>query len=101
MKKIPGLEKLASEMVGDGKSPNLFFVTEKGVVTMITRNFNDAYENWDLNASLGRESALEDRKNGVTCSMEPEEENGRLVRRDHSHMIKNRKYFSPGKQNRV
>lgn len=73
MKKIAELNALATEMVGDGKKPNLFFVTHEGNVTMITRRFESAHREWRKFANQDVESMLEDRQTGVICSasMEP------------------------------
>lgn len=73
------LNALASEMVGDGKSPNVFFVTEKGNVKLIAIEFQKAYTYWRHLASgypKRVECALEDRKTGIIASagMEPQYE---------------------------
>ena len=72
-KKIKELEQLASNMVCDGKTPNLYFVTNQGVIIMITRNFSRAYNDWYMMASQFPkvECALEDRLWGTICSVEP------------------------------
>ena len=68
---IKQLNALASEMVGDGKSPNLFFVTVKGNVVLTATDFAQAYGYWK---SLARgypkriETMLEDRKVGIIAS---------------------------------
>lgn len=84
--KIDVLETMARDMVGDGKSPNLFFVTDQGVVTLVARNGDDAYTAWSRLATRSPrvECALEDRQTGVLASIEPEtdEPNARLVRLD-------------------
>lgn len=77
-KRIKALETLASEMVGDGKSPNLFFVTVLGNVTMITRDFQSAVHYWQKLPPL-TQSAIEDRRTGVICSVEPDEITGKIV----------------------
>ena len=71
-KKIKELQELATKMVGDGKNPNLFFVTDRGVTIMVTRSFQTAYSQWQSLAH--RESALEDRKWGVIASVEPRDD---------------------------
>ena len=86
--KIKKLEDLAREMVGDGKSPHLYFVSieHKGVV-LVSRDFEPAYEYWK---SLPRniETMLEDRHVGVICSTEPQAEGStRLVTYDDSRMV--------------
>ena len=68
MKKIKELDKLATEMVGDGKKPNVFFVTQKGKVTTITRHFEVAHREWRNFATQRTESALEDRLTGTIAS---------------------------------
>lgn len=72
--KIESLEKLARNMVGDGNSPNLYFVSDCGVCITITRNFSLAYQQWRALADrIPRiESALEDRKNGTIADVSPE-----------------------------
>lgn len=85
--KIKQLETLAREMVGDGQAPELFFVTDQGVVTTITRDFSLAYRDWQSIARSGlrRECALEDRRFGCIASVEPEEDgSSKLVVRDDS-----------------
>jgi len=73
-KKINELEALASNLIGDGQSPNLYFVTDRGVVVTVTRSFEVAREEWkQLSRRSPRlECALEDRKVGVLASVEPE-----------------------------
>lgn len=57
------LDKMATSYVGDGKSPNLFFVTVRGVVIAVCREIADAM-------SIAKEYPrgkvmIEDRKVGV------------------------------------
>lgn len=83
--RIDALEAFVSATVGDGKSPNLFFVSDRGVNVMITRNFDDAYATWKWLAIRPRgESALEDRQYGVMASVSPvsDEPGARLEVRD-------------------
>lgn len=72
--KIEALENLARDMVGDGKTPNVFFVSKQpqGLV-LVTRDEEAAYNYWQ---SLPRnvETSLEDRSFGVIASTEPREE---------------------------
>lgn len=68
MKKIKELDALATEMVGDGQKPNVFFVTNKGKVTTITRHFETAHREWIKFATQRVESMLEDRQTGVIAS---------------------------------
>ena len=72
--KVKLLNELASEMVGDGKKPNVFFVTEKGDVITVTQSFEKAYSEWRILAQNHIESALEDRQTGILASagMEPQ-----------------------------
>ena len=71
--KIKQLQELARDMIGDEKTPNLFFVSEQGVIITVTRDFEIAYTQWKhLEASFFRvECALEDRRYGTICSVEP------------------------------
>ena len=69
--RLAKLEALASELVGDGKTPNLFFVSRVGVgVLMVTRDGEAAHGFWQ---SLPRnvETSLEDRRNGTLAAIEP------------------------------
>jgi len=71
--KIEILEKIPREMVGDGKSPNVYFVsTLKNGVVLITRDWELAYNYW---RGLPDEvqPSLEDRQTGVLCSVDPDE----------------------------
>ena len=84
-KKIKELQELPVNMVGDGKSPNVFFVSEQGVITTVTRDFLVAYEAWKTLSYMTplRECMLEDRKIGVIASVEPiEDGSDKLVTRD-------------------
>ncbi len=71
--RVKRLNELASEMVGDGKKQNTFFVTMKGNVVMIALDFSQAHNYWRSIANTRVESALEDRQTGVIASagMEP------------------------------
>lgn len=75
--KVNHLEILAQNMVGDGKSPNLFFVSLGGTILTITRSWDTAYSHWKSLVSQypTQESMLEDRRFGVICSVEPKSEN--------------------------
>ncbi len=57
------LNDLARTHVGDGKKPNLFFVSSEADVVLVTTNFVVAYDYWRaLSRALNRkESCLEDR----------------------------------------
>ena len=88
-RKITQLQELASQMVGDGKSPNLFFVTDCSVVVTVTRCFETAYRHWNQLANRFYdervECSLEDRRYGTICTVEPETENStKLVAIDSS-----------------
>ena len=78
MKRIELLEKLASELVGDGKSPNLYFVTVEGNCVLVSIDFDVAYDYWKY---LPRdvETALEDRFAGIICSTEPIEDGSKQL----------------------
>lgn len=92
-RKIEALQKLASELVGDGKSPDLFFVTDEGVTVTVTRSFDTAYQEWQsLSSRYPRiESALENRTFGVIASVEPDEDGSkRLIIIDDSDTFKKR-----------
>ena len=80
--RIERLEKMASDLIGDGKSPNLFFVTQGGNVILVTQRKDFAVSAWEAIATLREESAVEDRKTGVLYSVEPEsdEPGARLVK---------------------
>jgi hypothetical protein len=66
--KIKELNQLAIQMVGDNKTPNVFFVTVKGNTELVTPQFEIAYDYWQANAWSRIESMVEDRKTGVICS---------------------------------
>lgn len=88
-KKIKALEELARNMVGDGESPNLFFVSDCGAIITITRDFQVAYSEWKKLAfrSPRLPCMLEDRKTGVICDVDKDEysKDGRLILRDDSY----------------
>ena len=91
MARIEQLEKLASSMVGDGKSPNIFFVGLRGNIIMVTTEFEDAYKKWQSISNQRKDqTALEDRKNGVLASVEPEDDTpgARLIRIDDSDFVR-------------
>ncbi len=68
------LERLASEIIGDGKLPNLYFVTVEGKVIMITQDFEGARKSWSrFAAAMDVPTSMEDRQVGVLASVEPEE----------------------------
>lgn len=92
LKRIGALEKLASAVIGDGKAPNLFFVSLEGNVILISRDFEIAYQVWkNISDQRVRETSLEDRQTGVLASVEPEEEGSKTLRRiDDTRMIRRR-----------
>lgn len=72
--KISSLEKLTTDMVGDGKKPDLFFLsTAKDGVVGITRKFHILYNEWKslLRHHPKLETTLENRTFGVICSNGP------------------------------
>lgn len=90
-KRIEKLEKFISESVGDGKAPNLFFVSVEGVNVLISRDFDVAYHEWlQLAMPKNKETALEDRQTGVIASVEPESDDpgARLIKIDDSRTFK-------------
>lgn len=86
--KIRQLEELATEMVGDSGSPNLYFVTEEGRgVILVSRDFDAAYDCWRF-LPRNIETTLEDRKIGVICSTELVSDNSNMLGTyDNSHMV--------------
>lgn len=86
--KIPSLQILDSQMIGDGQMPNLFFVSEQGVIVTVTCDFSTAYSAWNKLATQTPriECALEDRVNGTIADVGPSEDEptGKLFRRDDS-----------------
>ena len=67
------LNDLARELVGDGKRPNLYFVTDQGDTVLIASDLEIAREAWGKLAARYplQECALEDRLYGVIASVEP------------------------------
>lgn len=91
MKKIKELEELAMKLIGDGKNPNLFFVSENGNIILVTTDGDIAYAAWSK-ASLGsEEAALEDRKNGTISSKQIDEAGDDWVLDDYEQFIKRSK----------
>lgn len=77
------LADLARTHVGDGGSPNAFFVSLASRVVMVSFDFLPAYQTWKAwSVPLEEVTALEDRQNGLLASVEPDEETGRLRRMD-------------------
>jgi hypothetical protein len=79
IRQISELEKMAREMIGDGGAPNLFFVSQGGVIITVSRSFEVAYSHW---RGLPRdiETALEGRNYGVICSTSPIEDDSPKLR---------------------
>jgi len=77
---------MARELVGDGKEPDLFFVSLDGNIVTVSMNFETAYEEWLRYAHGNRiETTLEDRWYGTIASVESEDEgSSKLVRIDDS-----------------
>lgn len=87
-KRIAALERLASDMIGDGKVPDLFFVTHGGNVILVARDFEIAYSVWkNISHQRTLETSLENRRTGVLASVEPESDRpgARLVLHDDTH----------------
>lgn len=87
-KSFPVLEELARTMVGDGQTPDLFFITQKGVVVAVDVDPEAAYSRWRQCQHGKRgpvECALENRTYGVIASWQPEsdEPGARLECIDH------------------
>jgi hypothetical protein len=80
------LNQLASELVGDGKSPNLYFVSQDGRVLTVTTERRVAYLHWCDLARTRIACSLEDREAGMLCSVEPGAD-GRLERHDDYHRL--------------
>jgi hypothetical protein len=84
-KRIEALEAVARKLVGDGKSPNVFFVSLDGNIIMIALDFHLAYQKWkEISSQRTTETCLEDRQTGVLASIEPgsDEPGAKLVRWD-------------------
>lgn len=92
--RIGALEQLASTFIGDGKTPDLFFVTINGIVVLVTQHYTTAYIHWrELTPILNpvNETSLENRTFGVIASLEPDEETGMMDRMDNSAMFEGHK----------
>lgn len=84
------LEKLASKFIGDGKSPNLFFVTVGGKVVAITQDLEVARYVWEkVSAPMITETTIEDRQVGMVAGVQPsgEEGEGPLMRIENFDML--------------
>jgi len=69
------LNELASELAGDGKSPNVYFVSAGSDVTTLTTDRRIAYQHWRAILAIRPKIAacLEDREHGILASAEPDE----------------------------
>lgn len=85
--RIKAIEELPRDMVGDGKRPNVFFVsTVKDGVILMARSFTTAYQVWK---GLPRdiETMLEDRLTGVICDTSPIEDGSKQLRTYDDHRM--------------
>ena len=69
--KVNELNALATQLVGDCKTPNVFFVTLKGDTILVAVDFAQAYGYWRSLANTRKECMLEDRMTGVICEAGP------------------------------
>ncbi len=69
---IMNLDSIATELIGDGGRPNLYFVIVGDRVRTVTTNGKLAYREWKRYAERNKECLLEDRRHGTLCSVEPE-----------------------------
>jgi hypothetical protein len=84
------LNRLATELVGDSQKPNLYFVSIEGNITLVTSEFDTAYDMWRY---LPRdiETALEDRLTGCLASTAPiEDGSSKLITHDDTYMLERR-----------
>ena len=79
-REITQLEQLARDVIGDTKAPELYFVSDQGVIVTVTRSAAIAYAHWKQLAARRPlvESALEQRSYGVLASVEPADDTGVL-----------------------
>lgn len=86
------LNDLPVNMVGDGESPNVFFVSLEGNVVLISLDFDVSYLFWKhISNKLAHETSLEDRQHGTLASVEPiEDGSDKLVRIDNTDMLTGR-----------
>ena len=93
----PELDSLARNLVGDDKSPNLFFVSfglgpQRFGVRLVTCDFDVAYSYWRAHADTRfGESLLEDRQHGTLASVEYDEETREYVEQDDTRTFSLRK----------
>lgn len=85
---IKELNALATKMVGDNQTPNVFFVSCRGNIMMVSAEFDTAYDYWRF-LPRNVETTLEDRQNGVLASTEPREDNPakNLYTRDYTRLL--------------
>jgi hypothetical protein len=81
--RVEALERLASELVGDGELPNLYFVSDHEGIILISQDFDIAHEAWQ-ELPYDKESSLEDRLSGVICSTSPRDDSDELETWDDS-----------------
>ena len=88
-RKIKQLEELARTMVGDGKAPNLYFITVDVVVVTITRDLSIAKSEWRRNIYNHpfTPCSVEDRKQGTVCQHDKDEETCRWITIDDSNLL--------------
>lgn len=81
VKKVKALQELARKMVGDGKSPNLFFVSVEGVIVHIGRTPTNAYDYWSAVSRNpdNKNTALEDRKHGTIADKQKDRKDGTVI----------------------
>lgn len=88
---VQELQALPVDMVGDGKTPDVFFVSQQGIIVLITTEYELAHSYW---AAISRnrdvETALENRTFGVIASVGPEddEDDAKLVLTDDDFLYK-------------
>lgn len=90
-KPIKDWEDQAREQVGDGKTPNIYFTSKKGIIQLITVDFSSAYSLWKtlVRDFPDDESSLEDRKCGTLASRWREDEGStKLVTQDDTNWIR-------------
>lgn len=86
------LNQMAIDMVGDGKGPNMYFVSNAaGDIVTASQSFEIAYAHWrQLSQARPRhECALEDRVHGVLACVQPDEKETQLIILDDSYMLLN------------
>jgi len=80
--RIALVEGLASQLVGDGQEPNVYFVSVKGECELITIHGDVAYDYW-LHLPRNVETSLEDRLTGTLADTAPaDDDDPRLITQD-------------------